>query len=489
MAHIVMMTKGTGGDLFPYLKTGKALKSRGHEVSLVSHWYNEGKAAGAGLDFLAIDTPEEVPPYEEQVFLDRQQMGESYQDDTVLVPNHSSRQATAGEQAEGTPVISVFGVPIKKTLREFERVSAICRPGETILMSNYTSFTAGQLVAEKLSLPFVSVFMAPGFLPNWIIDLGFFDELYKEVGKDINIVRAELGLEPVRDWRGWLAYADRHLGLWPEWFAPVDPRWPFKVDLVGFIRDDVVTHGELPPEVNEMVERGERPVLISHGTSIPLKRDFFSVAAEACRRLNHPGLIVTKFDMVIPDILPAVVRRFDYLPFGKLMGDMGVIIHHAGIGSCGQAIAAGVPQLVLGHGYDRAENATNLQRLGVAESLTPTRWTVDEVAAALDRLLHSPDIAARCREAAHLTKLVDADGTACDVIERVAASRASANGSAKSRHFDGNGELFTAKKTDEKDDRMRAMMEQLTPEKRALLTSRLKQKLGEALANRQTTRS
>ena len=143
---------------------------------------------------------------------------------------------------------------------------------------------------------------------------------------------------------------------------------------------------------------------------------------------------------------------------------------------------------MLGHGYDRAENAASLHRLGVAESLSPTRWTVDDVAASLNRLLHSPEIAERCRQAAHLVEEVDAAGAACDVIEQLVPGSASANNSARSRHYDGNGELFAAKETNGKEERMRAMMEKLTPEQRALLASRLKQKLGQALAKRHNTR-
>jgi UDP:flavonoid glycosyltransferase YjiC (YdhE family) len=75
---------------------------------------------------------------------------------------------------------------------------------------------------------------------------------------------------------------------------------------------------------------------------------------------------------------------------------MEAVIHHGGIGTLAQALAAGVPQLVLASGFDRPDNATRLQRLGVAEHLPPSCWKPAAAVEALRRLLESPDVRERC---------------------------------------------------------------------------------------------
>jgi rhamnosyltransferase subunit B len=68
-----------------------------------------------------------------------------------------------------------------------------------------------------------------------------------------------------------------------------------------------------------------------------------------------------------------------------------VIIHHGGVGTTGQALRAGRPQLVVPHMLDQFDNARRIARLGVGASLTAKRFTPDRARAKLSRLLeHKP---------------------------------------------------------------------------------------------------
>ena len=56
MMQIILLAKGTGGDVFPFLTIGEALQSRGHVVTLATHSVHENLALAAGLGFLRLDT-------------------------------------------------------------------------------------------------------------------------------------------------------------------------------------------------------------------------------------------------------------------------------------------------------------------------------------------------------------------------------------------------------------------------------------------------
>src|ERR1044071_7079492 len=62
MAQVILISKGTGGDLFPFLQFGKSLRGRGHAVKVLTHWPFEGAVRKSGLDFAALDTPDMFNP-------------------------------------------------------------------------------------------------------------------------------------------------------------------------------------------------------------------------------------------------------------------------------------------------------------------------------------------------------------------------------------------------------------------------------------------
>jgi len=481
MANIVLVTKGTGGDLFPFLRIGQALKARGHGVVLVTHWYSEQEVLRAGLNFAALDNPEEVPLYEEQTTLNAGRGLNTATDKAILVGSHAVG-AAAAERADGAepttaPSLSIFGMPLSRGILEYEAISEQCRPNDTILVVNYIAFFSARHVADQLGIPFVAVFTAPSMFPQWVLDLPFFDELYAHVGGDLNQIRAKVGLPPVRDWRAWLTSADAMVGLWPEWFAAEQVGNGLEIVQVGF-PCDVGAAGELPAELRDMLGTGAPPpLLITHGTSIPAKSDFFTSAVEACRLLNMPALLVCKHEKLIPQPLPEQVKWFKYLPFGALMPHMRAIIHHGGIGTCGEALAACLPQLVLALGYDRADNAARLHSLGVAEALTPLQWRPDALAGALRRLLADPDIKQRCSDYARRLQHSDFAAAASNVIEVLSTGVTHRKRAveAPAGAQDAVPFLFPDQKRESGD--LHTLLENLSPARRALLKQRLQQKL------------
>jgi UDP:flavonoid glycosyltransferase YjiC (YdhE family) len=471
---MVLVTKGTGGDLFPFLRVGRALEARGHEVVLLSHWYHAERVGRAGLRFAPLDDPAEVPQYEEQTTVNPQHRRNALADQVEFVANHAEagRPAPRAPERQG-PKLSLFGLSLDKGLREFRAIAEQCAGG-AVLVANYIAFLTARPVAERLGVPFVSVFMSPGFIPDWILNLPFFDELYGHVGADLNRVREEVGLAPVSDWRRWLVTADCFAGMWPDWFAPARPGRAPEIVPVGFAVDDVAAGGELPEELRGVLDPREPPVLITHGTSIPTRADFFEVAAEACGLAGLRGLLVCKFAELIPPALPPGVKWFDFLPFGRLMPHVSCIVHHAGIGTSAQALASGIPQLVMAQGHDRAGSARCLAELGIAETFSPLEWQAERVAAALRRSVESSPLRRRCAELAQRLRGADAVTRACEVFEEfipgAGAREAAAPAASVEAPREGEGRGAGPKAT-------HGLLANLSPAQRALLSKRLQARL------------
>jgi UDP:flavonoid glycosyltransferase YjiC (YdhE family) len=139
--------------------------------------------------------------------------------------------------------------------------------------------------------------------------------------------------------------------------------------------------------------------------------------------------LLTRFPEQVPAALPDGVRHVDFVPFRWLLTRSALLVHHGGIGSMSQALAAGVPQVIMPMGFDQCDNAAHVERLGVGKSLPPKRFRGPAVAEMMRGLLDDSAVAARCRDVA--ARLAHADGLelACDEVEAAWAAQRRASDS------------------------------------------------------------
>lgn len=384
MGTVLLMTQGTGGDLYPFMQIGRGLRSRGHEVTLITPRNFEEEVRGAGFGFASLFQAghAETPP-------DRNGGGSRPEEEGVL----SQR---------------ILGA----CMHVYNAISERRGPARTVLVGHYNLNINAQMAAERLGLPYLTIFTAPYFLMN----MSVIEQVYLAESDVVNEYRTCFGLQPVRDWHEWFN-KPRKLGLWPEWFATDDSPWMFGVTPVGFVYDPGIETGSLPEQIEEFLADGGRTVLITHGTSKPYKPEFFSASVEACIALGLKALLVTKFPDLVPSGLPDSILWCKYLPFASVMSRMSAIIHHGGIGTLNQSLMAGVPQLVLGFGYDRPDNGMRVQQLRIGEYLPSIRWRPVPVAESLRRIMN-PEVRGRCRDLAlRQESAADPAAVACDVIE------------------------------------------------------------------------
>ncbi|HEV2863965.1 MAG TPA: condensation domain-containing protein [Pyrinomonadaceae bacterium] len=442
------MTKGTGGDIYPFVQLAKSLKARGHEVSLLTHRFFEGVVGRAGINFVAIDA---AAGSERRVLFN-----------PVLTDMRDLLAAM--RESVATDLASEYDL-IRRHAGSDRGV---------VLVAHENLHLTAQTAAEGLNLPTALVFLSP----NGVQNVPLLAEQYDLLADDINRVRARLGLAPVADWRAWAGSAQRALGFWPEWFAPRDARWLLDVEPVGFVRNPDIEEGETPERLRRLLGEGEPPVMISHGTSVPQKDEFFDASVGACRLLGRRAVLVSPFGSRVEAGLPVGVEWFEYLPFASVMPRMAAVVHHGGIGTAAQALEAGLPQVVLAFGYDRPHNAARLQSLGVGAHLPPVKWQAAPVAEAIERLTGSAAVRERARELSRLLAVTNSCDAACESIEKLTGG-AARRVVAPTPKAEG-GEATTGGKAAQS-GALRELVGQLSPEKRALLAARLKKKVGTQL--------
>jgi UDP:flavonoid glycosyltransferase YjiC (YdhE family) len=107
------------------------------------------------------------------------------------------------------------------------------------------------------------------------------------------------------------------------------------------------------------------------------------------------------------------------VPFSHVLPRAAAIVHHGGIGTCAQGLAAGIPQLIMPLGFDQPDNTNRLWRLGVARWVRPSAFTGDRVARELDALFTDARVAERCAHWAQEIARRDGVADTCRTLEEL----------------------------------------------------------------------
>jgi UDP:flavonoid glycosyltransferase YjiC (YdhE family) len=192
------------------------------------------------------------------------------------------------------------------------------------------------------------------------------------------------------------------------------------LQLTDFPLFDERTEEPLPKPVRGFLDAGPPPVVVTFGSAMQHGQAHFAAAVEGIRRTGRRGLLLTPHREQIARELPGEIAHFDYVPFSQLLPCSAALIHHGGIGTCAQALAAGVPQIVVPLSHDQPDNANRLERLGVGRGIFPNRFKPTMIAKVLSGLLDDPGTADACRAAAKRFAGVDGTSASCDFIEQMA---------------------------------------------------------------------
>jgi UDP:flavonoid glycosyltransferase YjiC (YdhE family) len=296
---------------------------------------------------------------------------------------------------------------------------------------------------DRLGVPLATIHLQPSVLrsvhqtpllpglmmgervPRWLkrAQYGVGDYLLgrRHIEPSLNAFRAELGLWPVAKVAAdWWNSPQRVVGLFPDWFAPVQPDWASQVVLTGFPLWDERGVTQPPRGLDEFLAAGSAPIVFTPGSAMLDGEAFFATAVAACRDLSRRAVLLTRYAEQLPRALPADVRHFDFVPLSSLLPRSAAIVHHAGIGTAAQGLAAGIPQLAMPMTYDQPDNADRLARLGVAAVIPRRSFTVRAAAGALEKLLTDEQVAANCRAVSSRFDTPAALRATCAAIESLA---------------------------------------------------------------------
>ena len=408
---VVLTTLGTAGDVYPFVAIAQRLKARGMRPVVATSSFHRPLVESRGIEFCPL------APDETQLLHD---LGEPFE---VLM--RRVMHPISGPRFGITRIVLPY---LAQTHRQLE---AACR--DAALLVSHTYSFAAPLLAERTGIQWRSLCLQP------LTFLSAHDPAVLSAQVPVHRLQPWLGpqhyarlLRMVRfATRGWMRPVRRlrrELGL-PETrlhplfdgqFAPqgvyamFDPLLmrdtrdlPVAVRFAGFTHFDG-TDALLPASLSDFLDRGDAPIVCTLGTSaVHNPGHFYQVASDCCRRLGRRAVFLGSPQTMTPD-LPDDQWAVPWASHRALFARAALVVHQGGMGTCGQALRAGVPQLVVPFANDQPDNAARLTGLGVALSLRVSHLCDASMHGALHRLLHEPAFAAQARDVA--TRLLPQDG-------------------------------------------------------------------------------
>ncbi|MCP4578389.1 MAG: glycosyltransferase family 1 protein [Deltaproteobacteria bacterium] len=415
MSVIVMITRGTHGDHFPFLMLGRELKRRGHRVRIGLGKPMQAHARKMGLTCFDCGTGFGA--------------GEALKHADHW--NHWALPKTRPEPVRAAPDIPA----------EYQGLRTAGKTAHILVCSSI--FSMGGLVHMATGIPWVTLCLSPAqiceavrqddplteddtarklrvMLENRRIHL---HKYLRTVGKYFGLRELPLAPEELEE----LQFSENLiLGTSPHFATPVDKYAHARAS--GFIFHEDPDWPRWRPDKNlEAFLSQDPPPLVLSYSSLPLENPdrVLAVHARAAQKLGRP-LLVQKgwagFNTAhIPDDVDKNrVMVAGFMPHDPLFSRADAVIHHGGTGTTGRALKNGCPVLVEPYGNDQFYNAKRVLELQVGAAMHPLKLTAKELAAVLEKKVLTDrykDNAKGLKE-----KLSGENGinTACDIIEAAA---------------------------------------------------------------------
>ncbi len=355
--HVLIIAIGSAGDVHPFVGIGRSLAARGHRVTFCAGGAFAPLIERCGFKFVPLVSAEEY-------------------------------HAIMADPALWNPrtALPTLWKNIAGTLGDQYRLLEQACDDDTVMLGSLWAFSArllqeqhgiplvtGQVAPIAMWSPFAPPIQPPGanlpaFLPYslrrlllGIIERTVFDRLMMP---ELNRFRRELGMAPVkRIISQWVPSPDRVLGLFTDWFAPVQRDWPAQTVLTGFPLFDEAGFEQPDSELEDFLQEAP-PVIFTPGSTMIDAAQYFAAAAQALKVTNRRGVFLSSqpVDPALSSDGRILVRR--YVPLSRILPHCAALAHHGGIGTTALAIAAGVPQIATPFAHDQFDNAARMERLG-----------------------------------------------------------------------------------------------------------------------------
>lgn len=403
--RVLLSTRGSHGDVVPFIGLAKHLQSMGHQPVLATCRSFETLAMQNGVPFVA------VAPHQDEVCRD---LGMTAQE----ISARSMNPWRGGKFVRDATIKPYFN----RIIDDLWAASA----GADLVVANPLTAAWVAMVAEAQNITWYTMAVncaplllksakEPPVLPAFsmkpvvkVLGPRLYGYLVKRAGKSRGQVAfldnkaRELGvydsqLHPLLDRSFSRAGV---LALVPPQFmgsrVPDDLGLP-PLQFLGFSRFDPTAGQPLDGDLVAFLDQGPPPLLFTLGTSVICQAPgVYAHWSRICKQMGQRAVFIGDPSTLGPDI-PSSQRVLPWVSLPMLMPRCLAVINPGGVGVCAQTVAAGLPQLIVPFAFDQPDNAMRLARMGAALVVKPRQARGLAMVQALRRLCGDQALHARAR--------------------------------------------------------------------------------------------
>ncbi|WP_240505230.1 glycosyltransferase [Nocardia mangyaensis] len=379
-----MAFTGSRGDAQPGILLARALRERGHDVTL---------ALAPNLVAFAHHHGVPAVPF-----------GRDTAD--LLHAQRTDRRFTSRDPR--ARLRALFDLQRRGVPEQIEDLRALA-PGHDVVVAGMAGEEAAESVARAVGLPFAAMHFFP-IQPNSAVPVapirwaGHLPGFVHRGGWSVLARARAAALAPVLPVSTGPNVASVRIQAYdPFLFPGVDEQLPgpfvgFPVDSDGFLisaTDSV--HSEPPSQTSSLeswLDAGTAPIYVGFGSmDVSDPSAFVAMLREVCARRGRRLLLASGWATIAPGFEDAVaiVGQVDH---ARVLPRCVAAVHHGGAGTTAAALRAGVPQVICSVQADQPYWGQALQRLGLAATIPAKKLTAERLDALLDQVSR-PDVIER----------------------------------------------------------------------------------------------
>lgn len=393
--RVLLGAFGDPGHAFPMIALGRALRARGHEVTLQTWRRWQADVEAEGLSF--------APAPEYHVFPSGDPGGAPLDFYEAVV--HATEDT----------------LPLVRDLRPEAVVADILTlaPALAAELSNIPRATLIPHVHPE-NEPDSPIYSLGARLPRTAVGRSLWRRAQGPVRRgvergrvELNRTRARLGLPPLDYGHGGISHELALVGTFPQLEYP--RTWPSWAHVVGpLMWEPPARDIELPP--------GEEPlVLIAPSTAQDPDHRMLHAALRGLA--DAPVRVLATWNRRLPSRplpAPANARIVEWVSYARTMPSCDVVICHAGHGTLARALASGCAVVACPHLGDMNENAARLDWAGAGVRLPRRFVSPRPLRLAVEKAMSEPSIQARADDLAAWVTAHDPGDAAATLVEQLA---------------------------------------------------------------------
>jgi len=397
MAHFLLASIGSTGDLLPFIRLGIALNSLGHRTTFLTNPYFAQTITDYGLVFHPIGTKELYL----SVLHDQGLMDEKTHFDIVttklLVPNLFA----IDDYVSSMTVTEKLVIVAHQFFLPNAGIAKCKHPGVQVICG--ALFPSGfQVEPDKLSF---GPFKVPTSLKRllWRMVTKIIDKRYvrSHYIAPLNQTRVDCGQPALRHYKDLFEIvADWNILLFSDWFAQRQQGWPSNIIDGDFLLNEDPSPAPLSTEITQFLNAGTSPVMVTLGTGNVHGAQHFKSVVEALEQLGLRAILISNNEENFPDQLNSNCLCLNHVAqFRSLIQCCSLVIHHGGLGTMAETVLCAVPQLIIASNGEEIYNLAQITSINIGSGITSDIANVDVLVEKIRSILMSSSISKGCEQA------------------------------------------------------------------------------------------